>query len=232
MALQPGASPYFGAYQSLGQQWAGMSALSMQTQPALIAGAHDVDPLRMGVHLFADRPAPADLAVPDVTYPLDFDVGSSQIRFHLLTWRYSQGHGTPACWRSIEMTTQASSDNLLQGGRLSFHARRDRLAFLRWWQRYSRRFYAGVEPCGVFLPALRPGRVNGSFVAHPTGLDSVCTGFDHATGLMQTLPAWAWIVRECRRPVFRLTGGWLFASAVEAAKFVLFAPTKLVDDGI
>lgn len=200
---------------SLANQWQAM-------MPAVGQGGNEVDPLRLGLHLFANRPVLP--LVPAVTYPLALDLGSSQMRFHLLTWRHSAFADAASWWRTVEVTVPAATDYSSQAGRLAFYSKRDRRAFQLWWQSYRDRLFAGQPPQTGFLPSLRAGRINGSFVAQPATLDNGDPQWPNIGTLLEVLPAWAWIAGECRRPVFRINGGWLFASATEAAKFVLFNP--------
>jgi len=40
-------------------------------------------------------------------------------------------------WQMIEITTSIATDHSPTGGRMAFLRRRDRIAFQRWWTRYT-----------------------------------------------------------------------------------------------
>jgi hypothetical protein len=167
--------------------------------------------------------------VSDAIYPLDIDLANTFFRFHLLTWRDGDPDRAANFWNIIDINTEPG-ENL--EGVITFASRADRRAFVAWWKAYTARFFA-TPPLVEFVPRIKPGRISGTFVRHDSGLDQL--SYEWATvpmlqptlarGLIEVLPAWAWIAANCRKPVHWMSGGWLFADPTEAAKFVLFGNT-------
>jgi hypothetical protein len=169
----------------------------------------------------------------DAIYPFALDLAVYASRFHLLTWRESDPDRIKNFWQIIEINPpMVQSYNIER--RLTFLNRADRTEFKRWWTTYTNRFFGGITPFHDFLPYIKPGKVNGVFIEHKTMLDHL--PYDYAInptivsnlcrGLIEALPAWAWISAHCRKPVYRVSGGWLFTSGAEAAKFVMFDGSK------
>ncbi|CAM6054524.1 unnamed protein product [Sphagnum tenellum] len=184
------------------------------------------------------RNRPKDRKVQDAVYPLDIDIDNAFMRFHLLVWRESGDERKTNFWSLIDISNHVSEiingtgmNQPVAGNRLIFLSRKARREFISWWTTYTTRFFGGIAPVDIFLPKIRPGPVSGSFVEHQTPLDHLPYYNNNPTlvsdlirGLNETLPSWAWISTNCRKPVYRIAGGWLFSSSAEAAKYVLFNP--------
>lgn len=116
-----------------------------------------------------------------------------------------------------------------------FRSRTTRARFLSWWNRYSTWFPAG--PGSTHLPSLSTGRcgdaayvehtchaadsVYARLVAPRSDLPSTNDESDLALAMTRLLPTWSWIAGNCRRPVRRVFGGYVFSRAADAAKFMM-----------
>jgi len=209
----------------LGQFHSGMIGGYQFNQEMMMA-----DTMGMLSHeLLCDRP-PGSGKVPDAIYPVDLDLGLPAIRYHLMIYRHSDPDRSKNFWNLVRISQSPSNLE----GKISFVSRAYRQEFLRWWKKYVNRFFSGVQPVDVYLPKLKTGAIAGIFIEHQTMLDHVpynqvanVYNSNMIRGLMETIPAWSWIAGNCRHPVCRTQGGWIFSNGAEGAKFLLFdAPQK------
>ena len=172
---------------------------------------------------------------PDVVYPFEFDIFNSCLAYHLVIFKminkdtFDKMIYIPKKKKSYVLTYETSFHE-----QISFLSRRYRNEFKKWWNDYTKIFFNGVEPKNIYLPSIKPGYINGTFIEHKSVLDNL-SSFDTdaytsvssnflSFGLTETLYAWAWIVYNCKKPVYKVTGGWIFKSTTEASNFILFNP--------
>ena len=173
----------------------------------------------------------------DVLYQTDINIQSIATLFELAVWKESQPDSPTTPWNDI--CNPYSTQSGFRFGWLTFRNKPSRNKFLRWKTKYSRWFSATNGRTDGFLPILPPGKFSGAFVEQKSDLDRLGERYlvdliysydftsDPCHGLIELLPAWGWIVANCRRPVYWKTGGWLFSSHADAAKFTLFDPARL-----
>jgi len=182
------------------------------------------------------KDCPPDKFVQDAVYPYNIDIASPYVQFHLIVWRQIE-EIRQNFWNIVNLPTATFEYDALPNhvnGRLTFRSRKYRRDFSNWWTTYSNRFYDGIPPVDRFLPRIRPGKISGVFVEQRTMLDQLPYDYDMSAilihnltlGLLEALPAWSWIVQNCKRPVCHHSGGWFFTNAAEGAKFTLFNPIK------
>jgi hypothetical protein len=184
------------------------------------------------------KPESADvLRKSNALYPADFPtVGTTQARFHLHAW--------------VEGIRASGEDHRGEIGYDDFPIftdRRDRDRFMKWWSAY-REWFVMVDPFTAYLPS--PGTSplrNAAFIAEPLPTDGGKREADTLPGLLglpgnhfrssntaevqfleSVVRVWSWIAVQCKRPVYRIQGGWLFSNSADAVRYKVFtnAPFK------
>jgi hypothetical protein len=165
----------------------------------------------------------------DALYPFDLDMSSVHVIFHLLTWKYSE-HPEDNIWNIIDCFYDDRTISIC--GKLMFKSKLERHNFANWWRSYTAKFFNNNSATEHFLPHLQEGKIQGTFIKNENvNIDSnYQTSYNshsvngYSSGLFDILPAWSWIARNCRKPVFRYFGGWVFSGENDAVNFKLFSP--------
>ena len=214
-----------GIYQAPNAFGYGIGTGGVMMTPIQYSRPIEMDALsQFNIELLKDRPT-NEVEIPDAIFPSNLIGGA--LRFHLLVWRHGNSDINEQFWNIIDLGSPFSNT-------VEFRSRKFRRNFQNWWIKYTNIFFGGIPPVNDFLPKLKPGRISGTFVEQPNSLDtiaynqpfSILNAHNMIKGLMEALPSWTWIAANCKKSVFRQSGGWLFVNGMEAAKFILFMPQK------
>lgn len=179
-----------------------------------------------------DRPRNLLDDADDTLYPVNMRQDSAFVRFHLQVWRESLSMPREDFWKIMDSSGDGKS------GFPTFRSKSARNDFNRWWKSYGRFFDNAGDQTSCFLPTLIPGKVSGKFVEHKTFVDNMPHSMLRETfgdgrqiekGLLQILPAWVWIVNNCKSRVYKIHNGWLFTRHRDATLFPMFAPWPNID---
>lgn len=163
-------------------------------------------------------------------YPASVAMRSVQMQFHM------------HLWAAICEFRETNHGRMFIGDVALFSDARDRLAFERFWKRYSAWFEPGSWE-HAFIPAIKRGVLGSSssaFVADAWSIDDRLTNWNgdfsqdavinagrignNAWNVI--LPVWMWFPMRCSSPVYRIGGGFLFSNAKDAAKWRLFSEER------